>query len=307
MSGRRNVKKQDCKVRAFSMISAMLFAVSMFSSFLYKAEASKQGEPVQEEQPQEVYEKATYGLTQWTKSFETENLVETVEEELNYSGQVKTETVVERATLNLANAESQEYHEEEEETIISEVVILLSDITTESSTEDYIRAAMYYFVNEQGFTPKGAAGILGNIAVESGFNPLAYNQSGHWTGTCQWNEYWWQDIVAWCKENGYDEYSFEGQIRAIVECPNDGCMNEYWWGKLKGMENIDQATELFTVFYEGCINTEGGGDPTEYYAKGSNYNGLNLRKSQAKVAYDVYVSMATIIKEPGHIMLNPAS
>ncbi|NUS42467.1 MAG: hypothetical protein HOQ24_02040 [Mycobacteriaceae bacterium] len=45
---------------------------------------------------------------------------------------------------------------------------------------------MYRYLVAKGFTPAQAAGILGNIHVESGFNARAYNRREGAFGLCQW-------------------------------------------------------------------------------------------------------------------------
>ena len=160
----------------------------------------------------------------------------------------------------------------------------LSYVTVFSAdTEERIRTAMEIIVGN-GFTPEAAAAIVGNALVESQLKPEAQNGS-YYFGIFQWSVSWWENIKSWLLDNGHDIYSFEGQIRAAIECPYYGCMSESRWGTLKGLTNIDQATELFAVFYEGCI---GGSDPTEYYSVGTCYQGLKLRKSEARQALLVY-------------------
>ncbi|MEU7634437.1 phage tail tip lysozyme, partial [Nocardia sp. NPDC049220] len=43
-----------------------------------------------------------------------------------------------------------------------------------------------YLITKYGFTPAQAAGILGNMQVESGFNTAAYNSGEGAIGLCQW-------------------------------------------------------------------------------------------------------------------------
>lgn len=167
----------------------------------------------------------------------------------------------------------------------------LSEITSESSTEDCIRAIMQYLI-DNGYTTEAAAAVVGNIAVESAFHPETVGYQGDYYGLCQWNTtygggYWWDTIRSWLSDNGFGEYSFEGQVRAIIECPEKKCFAEWCQEEMTSLTNIDQATELFTVYYECCI---GGEDRTQYYAKGTCYQDLNLRKSEAKIAYEVFTN-----------------
>ena len=171
---------------------------------------------------------------------------------------------------------------------VNESVNLLSQITVDSTTEERIIAAMTYFV-DQGFTPEAAAGILGSVAVESGYNPSIVSSTGYY-GLCQWNTssaggYWWNSIQDWILSNGFEWNSFEGQIKAIIECPSRGQLSDSRLEELKGLTSVDQAAELIAVYYEACV---GGSTPTQYYRVGYCYQDLSLRSSEAWIAYNIY-------------------
>ncbi len=130
---------------------------------------------------------------------------------------------------------------------------LLSGIDKESSTEERILALFDFFIAE-GFTLESAAGVIGNIACESCFDPTAVNSSGYY-GLCQWNElagggYWWNDIVGWLLDNGYEETSFEGQARAILYCSNRGFLYDDKLEILKSMTSVEEAAQFFCRVYE---------------------------------------------------------
>lgn len=160
----------------------------------------------------------------------------------------------------------------------------LEAIDENSTDQEKVRAIMSYLV-EQGFTPEGAAGIVGNLIQESGLDPTAQNPSGY-RGLAQWSKSWFPDIEGWMSTQGYNSDSFAGQVRAIYEADNRGQMTEDKWSELKGLTKIDQAAELFMVYYEGCV---GGSDPTTYYLPGKNYQETKNRKQFAQNAYDIYM------------------
>lgn len=164
-----------------------------------------------------------------------------------------------------------------------------SSITNDSSeTEKKMWICCY--LQEQGFTLESAAGIIGNIAVESHFDSSALSPLGYY-GLCQWNTNWWYYIDNWMQNNGYDCSSFEGQVRAIVECSAKGQLNQELYEQLKCCQNVEQATELFCIFYEGCVGTTGNGDAEPvYYANGYTYQALQLRKEEAWNVYQMYKS-----------------
>jgi hypothetical protein len=166
----------------------------------------------------------------------------------------------------------------------------LSSIYYYSDTADRIYATFDFLMSE-GFSTEAAAGVIGNMAVESNFNPYAVNSLGY-KGLFQWNSnesggFWFFDIVDWMNDNQYPKYSFEGQVKAMLYCPNRGLLNDKRLEELKSLKNVEQAAELFAVYYEGCI---GGNDPTQYYRLGNNYQDLKLRKSEALVAYQMFIT-----------------
>ena len=165
--------------------------------------------------------------------------------------------------------------------------ITLSDIGFESSTEDRIIAIMTYLVEEQGFTIEAAAAVCGNAAVESCYTPQCFMED--YFGLFMWNyleegNFAWEKIASWMISNGYDTASFEGQMKAFIYTDH-GQMTEEIWEEFISLENVDQAVELFTIFYEGC---PGGITLTEYYDVGNPYQGLATRKSEAWQAYWLY-------------------
>lgn len=166
----------------------------------------------------------------------------------------------------------------------------LEAIDENSSDAEKVRAIMSYFI-EQGFSVEAAAGICGNLICESNLDPKIVSASGY-TGLAQWSSSWWPQQVNWMSTQGYNEDSFAGQVRSIYEAPNTGSISVGGgYDVLKKITNIDQATEFFMVYYEGCIGSSGDGfsDPTEYYAKGKYYQGSDDRKKFAQNAYDIYM------------------
>ncbi len=171
------------------------------------------------------------------------------------------------------------------------IKISLSDITEESTTEERILAIANYAVSH-GFSLETAAGVAGNIAVETRYNPSSISDSGDYYGLVQWNNlkaggYRWREIRDWLKENGYEWDSFEGQVKAIFSGIRNGkfAYDDYSWDEFKSLKDVEQAAEMFCVYYEVC---PGGSDGrTKWYDKGEHYQALNLRKSEALIAYEI--------------------
>jgi hypothetical protein len=170
----------------------------------------------------------------------------------------------------------------------------LEQTTNDASTAEKIRAAMTYFIS-QGFSQEGAAGILGNLIVESSLDASVVSSSGYY-GLAQWNTsdgggHWWDGsdgIKNWLISNGYNEDSFAGQIRAIFEADRRGQMTDSLWAELQNMTDVEKAAELFCVYYEACPGSLGNYAATQWYLSGTNYQGLADRKKYAQQALEVY-------------------
>ena len=72
---------------------------------------------------------------------------------------------------------------------------------------------IYWFLrNEMGLNHAAACGVLGNIQLESNFSPLALGDGGTSYGICQWHLGRCSALMNFCKKNGYDYNTLEGQL-----------------------------------------------------------------------------------------------
>ena len=79
------------------------------------------------------------------------------------------------------------------------------------------------FFTSKGLTPEQAAGIAGNIKIESEFNPTAVGDSGAAFGLAQWRDSRRDRLETWTEKNGYSADSVDGQL-------------EYLWWELNNTE-----------------------------------------------------------------------
>jgi hypothetical protein len=80
------------------------------------------------------------------------------------------------------------------------------------------------FFKNKGLTTSQAAGIAGNMAIESAFNPAAVGDSGTSFGLAQWHANRADSLKRWTAKNGLEWQSIEGQL-------------EYLWWELKNTES----------------------------------------------------------------------
>lgn len=76
--------------------------------------------------------------------------------------------------------------------------------------------SIWKHLKSAGYSDGAAAGVLGNIEQESGFN--IYSSTGQYKGLFQLSiNDRFRNSINWCEENGYLPYSIEGQVRFMLE------------------------------------------------------------------------------------------
>lgn len=127
-------------------------------------------------------------------------------------------------------------------------------------------ARIYAFLTEtMGLNTAAACGILGNLHVETGgtFSPTSYNpnDSGGTKsyGICQWNNGAgagdrYGKLFAWCKANGYNAASLEGQLQYMrYELESTPYFR---LSSLRAVPNTRdgafEASQLWAIYFEGC-------------------------------------------------------
>ena len=115
-----------------------------------------------------------------------------------------------------------------------------------SSAEQQAAAQKYmdYMVNEKGVSPKVAAGIIGNIAAESSFNPTIPGDNGNSFGLFQFNKKGEMPYLEkWAAANNRDIRDGFAQIDHVLDQKN---------GRFKSMfERMEKASgpkEVATIF-----------------------------------------------------------
>jgi len=148
------------------------------------------------------------------------------------------------------------------------------------------------FLTSKGLSPEQAAGIMGNISIESHFDPKASN-GGNYMGISQWDSGGrWAKYKTWAQAQNLDIYSFdaqmqytykEGQDRGNIEGIkkyNDVEHTAWYWGRFFEVaiiggstsetpltnvqalkERTDEAKRFFAK-YGGTSGTSSGGSST---------------------------------------------
>ncbi len=185
--------------------------------------------------------------------------------------------------------------DEGDDVFISVVHEKPSLVSTPDGVTD-IESSIFSTLVDAGYTPAAACGILGNISVESGFNPTISGNKGRTYGLFQWTDTGDRrsNLKNWCKRRDISYESFEGQVAfAIYELEGGDAIACRLERYLKSTDDPAMAAMEFAVGFERCIGptSSGNGDAEyigniydEYYGK--TYQALGRRVANASDYYD---------------------
>ncbi len=157
---------------------------------------------------------------------------------------------------------------------------------------------IYQSLIKAGYSPAGACGIMGNIAVESpDFDPAAVNESAGTLGLFQWNDVGdrKQHFKDFCKEQKLNWNSLESQLAfAIYELSGADPIACRLDDFLKETDNSYAAAAEFTAGFERCVSDTGKAEDRyggslypEFY--GNYYQALSKRVNKAMNYYIRFV------------------
>jgi len=136
------------------------------------------------------------------------------------------------------------------------------------------------FLTGKGLSPEQAAGIMGNLSVESGFDPQADN-SGNYHGIAQWDTKpggRWERLKTWAGQQNLDPAKFETQLQYLWKEATDR----------KNIEGIKKYTDVpHTAWYWGRffeVAITGGTSETPL----TNVQDLTKRTSEAQKYFGKY-------------------
>ena len=186
-----------------------------------------------------------------------------------------------------------------------------------------IEETTYKFLTTKlGLNNAAACGIMANIMCECSFNPQAgdIDTNGLYSyGLVMWNGPRYERLKQWCKDNGYDYTTVDGQLRYLRYELQNGEAETY--AAMKAVPNTFEgsveATVLFAELFERCTKTSyglrayydanrywpvyGTGEPSSLsgiYGVSCNYP-INIKKGDsytlrgAVVSYTSYLTSVT--------------
>ena len=111
-------------------------------------------------------------------------------------------------------------------------------------------AEMVRYLESEGVSPAGAAGIVGNLQQESGLNPTEPGQ-----GLAQWNPGWWAELVSYDNSVGQNSNTATGQLMYIAA----ELHSDYSWllNDLNAATSPQEAAVMWETGYEKCSGVTG--------------------------------------------------
>ena len=159
----------------------------------------------------------------------------------------------------------------------------LSDAQREANTLQIASYLRY----EMDLPDSAIAAVLANMDRESAFDPRAIDETGCFFGLCQWSRTRWLDCVRFCRENGLDRLTVEGQL-AFLRYELEG---EYDW--------------ILTQFLLYAEDSEDGAQEAQYYfcelfEAPTELDWEQVRRSKlvAEVYWPMMIDEALVLPEP---------
>jgi hypothetical protein len=104
------------------------------------------------------------------------------------------------------------------------------------------------FLKNKGLTTSQAAGVAGNMSIESGFQPDIIGDNGTSYGLVQWHADRWTNLKQYCAKNDLDAASVEGQLEFLWhELKNNAGLG---YTELIKQTNPRDAAEVFAKHFE---------------------------------------------------------
>lgn len=140
--------------------------------------------------------------------------------------------------------------------VIGKVAGFVASILSGGSNPEKV----WNFFAEKGFSPDAIAGIMGNLEVESGFDPKIKQPDGPGRGLLQWSEgERWAELQKFASGQGMDEWELDTQLTFLYEhemkpgtyFPNS-LQNMFGMSMdgFKAVGDYKKATEMFQEVWE---------------------------------------------------------
>lgn len=112
---------------------------------------------------------------------------------------------------------------------------------------------LYWFLRrELKLNHAAACGVLANVHLESNFRPIALGDGGTSYGICQWHNGRFSHLMSFCRGEGLDYNTLEGQMAFLKEELENGYRGVY-----QALEQVEDTAEgAYEAGYLFCLRFE---------------------------------------------------
>ena len=147
---------------------------------------------------------------------------------------------------------------------------------------------VYQMLTTRGLNTAAACGIMANMEIESNFKPTATSPGGSY-GLCQWTGSRKTDLNNYCKKNGYEVSSVDGQVAFLLYELQTSYKSVY-----KMLQSTAcTADGAYNAAYRFCYDFERPASKSSRSAERA-----NCAKNSYWPQYKQYASLNGIVKGP---------
>ncbi len=150
--------------------------------------------------------------------------------------------------------EEKEEESEEEEELSYEIIGFSVDPNAYPAADASAntRYIYNYLTKTMGLNHAAACGVLANIQMESGFNPLALGDGGTSYGICQWHNERFNSLISYCNSIGLDYNTLDGQLANL-----NRELSGAYSGILAYIRSVPNTAQgAYDAGYYWCVNFE---------------------------------------------------
>ena len=180
-------------------------------------------------------------------------------------------------------------------TVSSDADVLISGFHVDPSAypaaniSDNTNKIYLFCRNELGLNHAAACGVLGNVQMESNFDPMALGDGGTSYGICQWHLDRFRALISFCNGNGYDYNTVEGQLRYLKREFEGG-----YYGTYNYLLNVsDTAQGAYDAANYMCIHFE---SPDQAAARGAQRGNLAMNEFYKNTFEEDKVNPLSVIR-----------
>lgn len=150
-----------------------------------------------------------------------------------------------------------------------------------------VEDTVWHYLKEIGFNDFGAAGVMGNIRVESSFN-TASNNRNHYFGLFQWGGGRWDGNPLSLSSFAYLKGTSWTDLQTQLSFFEMECRSSYSrvYKQMQNADDVIYACDYFCTYYEVCVGATGNWAYS--LVDGKPYQRLEDRRQYAEFYYSHY-------------------